>query len=374
MNSDTAPLESLRADYPVLSAYTYLNTPATGIVHPSVQKAGQAASEKMAVHGSRYREEWMFETKAQVKQTVAKFINAPVEGMVLAQNFTIPMNMLAETLYRDGEKVAFIQGDYPSLVMPFKVRGFDMREFKLEADGKINYNALEDFLKQHNIDILAISHVQWGTGYVISLSQVAQMCKQQGVLSVIDATQGAGVLPIDVKSLDVDVLAASTYKWAGAGFGNGFMYVAQRVLEHYEPKTAGFNSFLWKDGKPYYEANIKCFEPGHHDHEAFIRLQAALNRQMEMGQEVILDKVRALVSYTHEQLQLRGLQTIYGFEGREAGSILFVEGDQRILSALEEKKVLAAARGKGIRIGLHYYNNFEDVDRFVEIYSGLKQQ
>mgnify|MGYP000680806888 CR=1 FL=1 len=373
MNSDIIQLESYRADYPVLKEYTYLNTPATGIVHPKVQQAAQEASEKMTIHGSKYREEWMFETKAEVKEAVAKFINAPVEGIVLAQNFTIPMNMLAEMLYSEGKKVAYIQGDYPSLVMPFRVRGFEMHEYKLDGDGRIDYNALEDFLRQNRIDILAISHVQWGTGYVVSLTEVAQMCKLQGVFSVVDATQGAGVIPVDVKALDVDVLAASTYKWAGAGFGNGFMYVAQKVLEQYEPKTAGFNSFLWKDGQPYYEANIKCFEPGHHDHEAFIRLQTALERQMEMGQEAILEEVHKLVNYTREQLQLKGLGSIYTFEGREAGSILFVEGDQSTLNALEEKKVLAAARGKGIRIGLHYYNNFEDVDRFVEIYSELKR-
>lgn len=366
-------IESLQEAYPVLESYTYLNTPATGIVHPAVQAVGQAASERMALHGSKYREEWMFETKIQVKETVAHFINAPVEGIALSQNFSITMNMLAEMMYDPGRRVAFVEGDYPSLTMPFRVRGFEMHEFALLPDGSIDYEALHLFLVAHKIDVLAISHVRYTSGHVVDLSKIAQMCKLAQVVSLVDATQSAGVLPIDCKAVQVDVLSASTYKWAGAGFGNGFTYINPTLLERFEPKTVGFNSFLWENGKPYYEPNIKCFEPGHHDHEAFLRLQKALEMQMEMGQEHILARTRSLVDYFYAQLDQYKEAILYDFRSQAPGSILFVQGDVALVKSLEQEQILVSARGKGLRLGLHYYNSHKDVDRFVEAYLRLRR-
>lgn len=372
MTISTLPaISDVRKAYPVLQEYTYLNTPATGIIHPQVRAVADAANEKMALHGTKYREEWMFEQKAQVRETVAQFINAPVEGIALSQNFSLTINMLAEMMQGAGRKATIVEGDYPSLTMPFKVRTYEVEEFKLNGDGNIDYEGLERHLVEHQSDILAISHVLWSSGLVIDLEKISQICKRVGAISVVDATQSAGVLPIDWKAYPVDVLAASTYKWSGAGFGNGFAYIDAGLLDQFEPKTAGFNSFLWKDGKPYYEPNIRCFEPGHHDHEAFLRLQKALNMQMDFGQKNIVSRVRTLVDYFYTHLQDHTGTILYDFRPQVSGSILFVKGDQKVLQALEQEKILVSARGKGLRLGLHYYNNHEDVDRFVEAY--LKQ-
>jgi len=358
----------LRADYPILEERTYLNTPAYGPMHPKVQQAASKEMEAYAAGGADQFMEFVFTEKARIAEAIGQFVKAPAEQLALSQNFSVPMNMVAEMLHPLGN-VALVEGDYPSLTMPFRLRDYEVHELSIQQDARIDYDALSDLIKQNDIKLLAISHVQWSSGYVVDLEKVAEICTAHQTKLLVDGTQSIGVIPTDLGDINPDVFIASTYKWLGAGHGNGFIYVKSDLLDEFKPRTAGFNSFLWKDGKPYYEPNIHCFEPGHLDSVAFARLKAAIDLQMEIGQDRIFQRVRELVDSFKEYSLRTGIPLLYDFKDKELGSILFVKGSNETIRALKSNRVEAVPRGKGVRIGLHWYNNLDDIARFWDVYA-----
>ena len=364
--------ESIRGEYPILDEVTYLNTPASGLMHSSIIEAGQRVSTEYFNRATEYKEEWIFKNKDLVVAEVASFMGCEKEELALSPNFSLALNMAADIL-RTHKKVGLLQGDYPSLTLPWKLKGYEVVEFAVTNRLTIDYDLVETTIKRERIEVLAISHVQWSSGLVVDLSRLSDICRRNDVLFVVDATQSSGVLPVDINAQHIDILVASTYKWLGAGFGNGFMYVKKGLLDRYIPKIAGFNSFLWDQGKPYYRSTIKSFEPGHLDHEAFTRLKAAMERHRSIGKENIYLRVKSLMDYFLEQAKHKGVEVLGDFTPAETSSFAFVNGDAQLCKLLAEQRVITSPRGPGIRMGVHYYNDKTDIDRFLEVYTSLSK-
>lgn len=362
--------ELIRSEYPILERVTYLNTPASGLIHSSVIEAGQQVSQQYFDRATEYKEEWIFKNKDIVVSTMADFMGCTSDELALCPNFSLALNMAADLL-NEHKRVGLVEGDYHSLTLPWKLKGFEVFEFPLSEGLSIDYTQLEDWIRKENLEILAISHVQWSSGFVADLQKLSDICKRNEVLFVLDATQSTGALPLNIQAQAIDILVASTYKWLGAGFGNGIMYVKKGLLDRYTPKIGGFNSFLRDQSKPYYKPNIKSFEPGHLDHEAFTRLKAAAERHNAIGRQDIYDRVTALMDYFLEQAEKNEVEVLGNFARSERGSFAFVKGDVQLCKLLEKEKVIVSPRGPGIRVGMHYYSNEIDIDRFFEVYTSL---
>lgn len=363
--------EVIRSEYPILSRQTYLNTPASGLIHPDVIRAGNKASEKYFEEATQYKEDWIFNGKEVIRKVVANYLGCNTTELAFCQNFSLQANMVAEMLVGHKKKVAVVKGDYPSLTLPWKLKGFEVNEFAVSENLTLDYDKLEDFLKQNHSEILAISHVQWNSGFISDLSVLSSICQRLGVLFILDATQSAGVLPLNIQSQPIDILMASTYKWLGAGFGNGFMYIKEGLIDEFTPRVGGFNSFLWDQAQPYYKPTIKSFEPGHLDHEAFARLMAAIKLHQSMGVAQLQQRVKDLMNYFLSKASERGIKVLGEFNESQRGSIAFVEGDMSVCKALLHEKVVTAPRGSGVRLGVHFYNSQHDIDRFVDVYSNV---
>src|SRR5690606_25751688 len=133
-----------------------------------------------------------------------------------------------------------------------------------DTDGfTIPIKELKQRLLDENINVLAISHVQWMSGYKLDLADIGRFCADNGIGFIVDATQSLGAINIDLSALPVDVLIASDYKWMNAGFGTGIMYVGRNFINNYPPAVAGFGSYTFSGGKPQYIPGARSFEPGH---------------------------------------------------------------------------------------------------------------
>ena len=344
---------------------TYLNSAANGIISKANEYFIVDDASRFREAPGKYRMD--FKTKAipAIKEQVAEMVNAKSSEIALIPNLSVGLNLFIQSLPAKT-KVLLIEDDYPSITTPFRINDFDIVWTTFEEDNTIDLAKIEAILISNSPDYFALSHCQYLTGYLADLESIGALCQEHNCKLIVDATQSFGAISIDVQKCNISVLGASCYKWALAGFGNGFMYINENVLAANTPKAGGFNSYETQDGNSEYEVSMKSYEPGHHDHVAFHRLGFALQTIKELGQDFIHLRITELMDYLIDQLAGADIQIIGDFLNENRLGILVIKSPKGLLEHLQANGVEVTRRGNNIRIGVHYYNNKEDVDVLVK--------
>ena len=252
------------------------------------------------------------------------------------------------------------------MLEPFRINNFDIT-WVHDTDGfTIPVEEIKQKLVAEKINILAISHVQWMSGYKIELADLGAFCRQHNILFIVDATQSFGAIPINLAELDIDVLITSNYKWMNAGFGTGVMYVNNRFLETYTPAVGGNNSYTIKDGKPVYEPGILSFEPGHPNMYGFTVLGAAIQDKMQRGIEHIEAHNKMLTQMLIDEVAGLNVTLIGEPSVANRASIIFVKDENGLWAKLNEHGIICSQRGN-VRISMHYYNTVDDIRSLVKV-------
>jgi selenocysteine lyase/cysteine desulfurase len=324
-----------------------------GLMAQSTVDAAQREHERLMRKGSGRFLYWMTEGTAHVARQVAANIGGSEQGTALVQSFTVGLAQLAPLL-RHRPKVLLIGHDYPTLHAPFAGPAFQRIVVQPEADGSISLDTLRSTLERERPQLLAISEVQWLTGFRIDLPAVTALCREFGVWSVVDITQSWCARPTDVQDAGIDIVGASGYKWPLAGFGNGFMHLSEAVrAEITERNGVDVTALL---------------NAGHRDPIALTRLQDALERIATIGTQAIAEQLDALCSYAIARFDAAGIPVLNGRDPAQRAGILLLQGDEQRVKRLEQQGVKVAFRGAGIRVGIHLYNNEADVERLVEVW------
>lgn len=342
----------LRDDYPGLSGKTYLDTGSFGLMASSTVEVAEAEREGLLRSGSERAINWMMEGRSKVTAEVAAHLHAETGTTVLFQSFTAGLTRLAPML-RNRKKVLLVEGDYPTLHGPFLWNGFEVVIMKTEADGSIPLEKLDAAMAEHRPSIVAISHVQWLTGYMIDLGAFAELCRKHEAWSLVDITQSWCVIPIDLRTTPVDLIGGSGYKWPLAGFGNGFFHLASHVRDRLE-RDNGFKV-------------EEALSAGHFDPMAMVCLSDALSRSLTIGVEAIAERVRELGDRAVEKLEAVNVRVLNGTDAAHRAGILIIEGDAERLEKMRRSNIRAQLRGAGIRVGVHFYNNDKELDKLADV-------
>ncbi len=146
--------------------------------------------------------------------------------------------------FKDGDVVAAIDKDYPSNVLPWMLaeKRTEVKLDLLELGNEIVPTA--QWLAK-NLDpktkIFNISHVTFDTGKKANILEIGKLCRERGILFVVDTTQSLGGMPISSEELEyIDVLACSSYKWVLGPYGHAFGYFSKRAQEIIDHTSANW--------------------------------------------------------------------------------------------------------------------------------------
>jgi selenocysteine lyase/cysteine desulfurase len=224
------------------------------------------------------------------------------------------------------------------------------------------------------VGLASISSVHWSDGGLIDLDQVSAALRRQGALCLIDATQSAGVLAMDVKRLDPDFVLFPTYKWLVGPYGRAFLYVAKRHQDGIPlEQTAAARRNVRAENEIYftdlaYVGNASRFDMGERDH--FISLEmAAIGMEMvaDWGAPAIAERLAMLTDGIADRVRGLGIRVL---ERRlRAPHILclgFANGmSDGLIEGLAGDGVYVAARLGRLRVSPHVFNDEADTERFV---------
>ncbi len=334
---------------------------------PAVEEARRYLEEAHS-HGDGKWDEWVARSEG-VRRHLASVLKAAPEEIAFLSNASFGMNTLAEMFGGDGEVLAAAD-DFPSVTLPWLRRGYPVRFLASGSGGAPDYKEIEEAVGD-GTRYLVISFVQFATGFRYDLARLGEICRARNMLLVVDATQGFGAFPIDVQRGRIDALVFSCYKWTTAGYGIAPLYVRKEILESRSLPLVG-----WRSARVPYDlvsnrldltSEARGLELGHMPFAGVFALGGALRLLEEIGLDNIEARVQDLTEELHARMANVGL-TLLSPRERERRSgitVLEVPEPESVTRRLRERNIFVAARRRGLRVALHFYNDHDDIERFT---------
>lgn len=317
----------------------------------------------------------------RARSAAARLIHADPADVALTPSISYGVATAAKLIsITRGSRVIVLENDHSSPVLEWHARaqaqGFTVETVRQPDDGDWTAAVLAAIERTGAppVGLASISSVHWSDGGLIDLEQVTAALRRQGALFLIDATQGAGVLAMDVRRLDPDFVLFPTYKWLIGPYGRAFLYVAKRHQNGIPlEQTAGARRNVRAENDVYftdtrYVDDARRFDMGERDH--FISLEmAAIGMEMvaDWGDQAIAERLAMLTGRIEERVRDLGISVL---DRRvRAPHILclgFKEGmPGGLIERLAADGVYVAARLGRLRVSPHVFNDEADTERFV---------
>ena len=213
----------------------YMDNAATTLQKPeAVKKAVMAAFDTMGNAGRGASEAALNASRViyGTREKLARFFHAEsANRIVFTANSTESLNIAIKGLFGPGDHVITTVLEHNSVLRPLyecRERGMELTILGCGADGNISYKEMEDAIRRETKAVVC-THASNLTGNMIDLEIVGSIARKHGLYFVVDASQTAGVYPIDVEELGIDVLCFTGHKSMLGPQGTGGMYVRTGV-------------------------------------------------------------------------------------------------------------------------------------------------
>ncbi len=358
---------ALRKDFPVTRKWLYLDHASAGPLPKLVYEEGMACLKEYHTLSDLSFDRWI-ERREEVRRKVARLIGAKPQEIGFTHSTSEGMNIIADHLAHAREVVVG-ELEFPSSTVPWLYRGLPVRWVRAR-DGLLPVKDYQKKMGKRGGVVLS-SYVQFINGFRQDLIALGAAKKSHSF--VVNATQGLGVFPIDVRSCRIDALATNSYKWFLGGYGGGFVYISEKLLAAGKPAYAGWRSVRSKT--PYgnrdftlREDAARC-EYGCPNFLNIFMMGRVLDYQREIGYDNIRRRILALTDELIQGLQALGL-TIASplLKEHRSGIVVFAHpAPMALAKQLLRRRVFVSPRGAGIRVAPHFYNNSADIQKFLRI-------
>tara|TARA_Y100000817_G_scaffold50427_1_gene36171 strand:+ start:138 stop:1277 length:1140 start_codon:yes stop_codon:yes gene_type:complete len=369
MNSITA-----EKDFPSAKNFVYLNAANVALMYSGAEKCIQDWFKDVALNGSNNFNEDAEQNVFEVLHlAAARLINTSSKNISAGSSATELLSSLAWAVSpTKDQNVVSTRIVFPSTVYPWqRVANSTGCEVRLanENNNFVNVDDIIDLIDQ-NTKVVCVSHVEFSNGQAFDLDLLSQAAHEHDALFVVDATQSAGVIPIDVKKTPIDVLVAGAYKWLCGPFGAAFMYITSELLDKLEPGLVGFRSHenMWdlNASRLEYSKDAKKFEFSTMAFGCAIGLARSIDYLNTIGVKNIFDYNMQLCDILIEGLQSRNAVINSPLDKKNGSSIITAYFDgvdtETIIKSLKAAQIFVSNRAGSIRFSPHLYNNDIDIE------------
>jgi cysteine desulfurase/selenocysteine lyase len=331
------------------------------------------------------------EAYEQARQRVATYLGATnAEEIVFTRGTTESINLVAQAwggkFVRAGDVILLTEMEHHSNLVPWQFlaerTGARLRFVPVLDDGRLDLEQLASLLTSE-VKIFAFTHISNSLGTINPVSELCQKARAVGALTLVDAAQSVGHLPIDVQELGCDFLAFSGHKMCGPT-GIGGLYARAEVLDSIPPWHGGGEMIVSVTlEKSAFKKAPHRFEAGTPNIAGAIGLAAAIDYIERIGRPAIFEHDSDLANYAAQRLsELPGMH-IFGPTKQRGALVGFVmdAAHPHDLTTFADQYGLALRGGHhcnqplmrrfGVpgttRASFYFYNTREEVDRMIEI-------
>ena len=363
----------------------YLNNASTGPLPARTLTAIREFDERRAAP-YRLSDDLQFATLARSRELVARLIGAEVEEIGLAVNTSFGLNIAAFSLpLGAGDVVLTPDREFPANVYPWmqlaRRRGVVYRRIPT-CNGLVDEDELHRQLEDPAVKAVSVSWVGFASGYTVDLDAIGRACRARGAYFIVDAIQGLGVLPLDVRAAHIDILSCGAQKWLLSPWGTGFVYVRRDLVRDLEPNIVswmavkGSDDFhnlvdydlTWRDDARRFEFITLPFQD-------FAGMNASLELIHECGPAAIANHVGSLadiiVTWAASQPDV-SLVTPSSPKLRAGIVSVRVPNAEAVSAALTQARVSHSLREGAIRLSPHLYNTRGEIREALRVIESAK--
>ncbi|HEY6219200.1 MAG TPA: aminotransferase class V-fold PLP-dependent enzyme [Gemmatimonadaceae bacterium] len=359
----------------------HLNTASTGpLPSRAVRAVGDFTEKRAALH--RMSEELQFGTLARSRELLARLIRAETSEIALATNTSYGINVAATSLpLGRGDVVLGIAHEFPANIYPWMAaaerRGFEFKVLPV-VRGLPDEGRLLAEIEKPETKAVAISWVEFASGYCFDLEAVGAACRRRGVTFIVDAIQGLGPATLDVGKCSIDILSCGAQKWLLSPWGTGFLFVRRDLIQSLEPVfpswmgVRGSDDFsrlveydmTWRDDARRFEFITLPFQE-------FAGLNASLELFFELGPTEIAAYTTTLANRIVDWAAEHRVDVVTPREPRKRAGIvsLRVPDGQAASARLKNAGIVHSYREGAIRLAPYFFNTTTEIDRALSLLS-----
>ncbi len=366
---DIKSFESYRREFPATEKYIYLDHAGLAPGSLRVKAAVEKFLAELTAGGAFYYPEWSQQV-VDVRRACAGMVNAAQDEIAFVKSTSHGLSIVASGLdWNEGDNVLVFEKEFPSNLFPWinlERKGVQVRVIP-SRDGRILFEDIEPLIDART-RLLAVSSVQFSNGFRLDLRKAGELCRSKNILFCVDAIQSLGIVPMDVKAFNIDFLAADAHKWLLGPEGIGIFYCRRGLAERIAPPLIGWkcvqNELDFAHPDFCLKTNALKFEEGSMNLMGIFGLGAAVELLTEVGIDRIQNRVLELGEAIIREAEKRGLTLLTPRNRQDRGGNITVAGDFDPLimrDSLREKGIMVNARGGGLRISPHFYNNEQEI-------------
>jgi cysteine desulfurase/selenocysteine lyase len=359
---------------PAAKTWAYLDHAAVAPLPQSTLEVLSEWAKDATVNGRVNWPRWQKRIE-EGRALAAAMLGAQVEEVALVRNTTEGITLVAEGFpWREGDNVVLPACEFPSNRFPWMNlarRGVEARLVPA-PNGRVELDALAKAC-DHRTRIIAVSWVDYATGWRNDPAALAQLGHERGALLFLDAIQALGVFPLDVKAAGVDFLAADGHKWLLGPEGAGLFYLRREHLDLLHPIGVGWHSAANAGDFTEPEMRLKDtaarFEGGTYPVATFVGLAESLRLLREFSEAAKAQRILEITDAACEKVRTAGAVIVSDRNPSRASGIVSFDlpgkDPQQVRAACRKDNVIVACRAGHLRVSPHVYTNEEDLERLV---------
>lgn len=362
--------QEYRDQFPVTKNLVYLNHAAVSPLCRPAAKAMRELATDAEEWGSLHYDRWMACYEG-LRAATARMISCESSEVAIVKNTSEGIATIALGLdWKAGDRIVAFHDEFPANQYPWQ---------KLEARGvSIEWMRVDDPLEKieaaaRGAKLLAISFVQFLSGYRADLAALGEICARHGVFFFVDAIQGLGAYPLDVRAMKIHALAADGHKWLLGPEGCGVLYIQKDMQDRVEPVEFGWTNVASYADYGRRDLALRTdagrYEPGTLNTIGCFGLRAAFEFLNGVGVERIAEAVSARADEMARGAEAKGYELLAKrTRATESGIVsMRKEGtDVRLThKLLRDRGFITAPRAGWLRVSPHFYISPEDSAAFV---------
>lgn len=370
-------------EFPILSRWQFFNHAGVSPIPRRsamalVKYAGQASE-------NAYLDTTWFKQIEEFRRTIATLIAADRSEIAFVKNTSEGLSFVANGIdWNKGDRIVTTAIEYPANAYPWidlqQRKGIDLVRVEEVVDaGGVRRVPLEKLIEAAShprTRLLTLSHVEYGTGQRHDLRTLGQFCRDRGILFCVDGIQSIGVLPVNVREMNIDYLAADGHKWMLGPEGAGIFFCRNELIEKTHPSQIGWLNVRRPMDYDHIDYTLKSdagrFESGTYIVPGLLGLKASIDLIASVGIEAISGQVRALTDRLAQFLEDGGYAVVSPrAAGEDSGIISFTRPDMDHAAVLkklkEEHRIELAFRAGRLRCSPHFYNTIEQMEHLADI-------
>ena len=330
-----------------------------------------------------YRSEIGGAKKERTRELLARFLHVTPEEILITRNTSEANNWVSNGLdLGPGDEILIFSDNHPSNNRAWKAKGERFGYTVREVEQVTPHPGMEYYLEAFeraitaNTRVMTFMHHSNVAGELFPAKALCALARDRGIISLIDGAQSFGLLDVDLSDLQPDFYSGSAHKWPCGPKETGVLYVNARVQDRFWPSS--YSAYSGQSGISRTHEGL-----GQRDTPALYTFGTQIEFLQSIGMNEIEARSRELASQLIEGLNaIEGVHMWTSAEPELRGAVVtFRPGEldaRRVLGALEEDGIVAAARGGssrgGIRFSPHFYNTEVDIERGIAAISRYIRQ